>query len=249
LAESEAAVLTAAERECLRVVLVRSRNPLNIGAAARAMVNFGFPHLRVVEPYEVAFRDARSAVDAEPVLQSAEQFASVADAVADCSLVVGTAEGSGRTAEFVRLEVVAAEMVASLRGGAKVAVLFGSEKTGLSNQDLSHCQRVLRIPTELQQPSMNLGQAVAVVLYELMREWKPNQGRELSAMASAGDRERLVALLVEALERSAGGGQPSGPTAEERVRRLIRPMVLTEEEAHGWMGVVRKVLWKLKGED
>jgi tRNA C32,U32 (ribose-2'-O)-methylase TrmJ len=88
-----------------------------------------------------------------------------------------------------------------------------------------------------------------VVLYELMREWKPNQGRELSAMASAGDRERLVALLVEALERSAGGGQPSGPTAEERVRRLIRPMVLTEEEAHGWMGVVRKVLWKLKGED
>jgi tRNA/rRNA methyltransferase len=126
-------------------------------------------------------------------------------------------------------------------------VLFGSEKTGLSNQNLSHCQRVLRIPTEPDQPSMNLGQAVAVVLYELVREREPEAAREAVTMASAGDRERLVALLTEMLERSTVERESSGPTAEERVRRLIRPMALTEEEAHGWMGVVRHVLWKLKG--
>jgi tRNA/rRNA methyltransferase len=242
-------MLTEAEREGLRVVLVRSRNPLNMGAAARAMVNFGFRYLRVVQPYDVAFREARSAVDAELVLQSAEEFASVADAVADCSLVVGTVEGSGRRTEepLERLEAVAAEMVVSLHGGAKGAVLFGSEKTGLSNQDLRHCQRVLRIPTESDQPSMNLGQAVAVVLYELVREREPEAAREAVTMATAGDRERLVALLTEMLERSTGDREASGPTAEERVRRLIRPMALTEEEAHGWMGVVRHVLWKLKG--
>ena len=68
-------------------------------------------------------------------------------------------------------------------------------------------------------------------------------------MASAGDRERLVALLTEMVERSTGEREASGPTAEERVRRLIRPMVLTEEEAHGWMGVVRHVLWKLRGDE
>jgi tRNA/rRNA methyltransferase len=220
-----------------------------MGAAARAMVNFGFRYLRVVQPYDVAFREARSAVDAELVLQSAEEFASVADAVADCSLVVGTVEGSGRRTEepLERLEAVAAEMVVSLHGGAKGAVLFGSEKTGLSNQDLRHCQRVLRIPTESDQPSMNLGQAVAVVLYELVREREPEAAREAVTMATAGDRERLVALLTEMLERSTGDREASGPTAEERVRRLIRPMALTEEEAHGWMGVVRHVLWKLKG--
>ena len=246
--------LTADERDGLRVVLVRSRNPLNIGAVARAMANFGFLHLRVVEPYDVGFREARSAVDAEPVLEAAEECASVADAIADCALVVGTAEGSGRNPEepLERLETVAAEMVESLRGQAKVAVLFGSEKTGLSNQDLSHCQRVLRIPTESDQPSMNLGQAVAVVLYELVRQREPKAGREpgpepAAGMASAGDRERLVALVAEMLERSTGEREPSGPTTEERVRRLIRPMALTEEDVHGWMGVVRQVLWKLKG--
>jgi tRNA/rRNA methyltransferase len=242
-------MLTEAEREGLRVVLVRSRNPLNMGAAARAMVNFGFRYLRVVQPYDVAFRDARSAVDAEPVLEAAEECASVAAAVADCSLVVGTAEGSGRRTEepLERLETVAAEIAEALRGGAKVAVLFGSEKTGLSNQNLSHCQRVLRIPTESDQPSMNLGQAVALVLYELVREREPEAAREAVTMATAGDRERLVALLTEMLERSTVECESSGPTAEERVRRLIRPMALTEEEAHGWMGVVRHVLWKLKG--
>jgi TrmH family RNA methyltransferase len=243
-------VLTETERSGLRVVLVRSRNPLNIGAAARAMTNFGFAHLRVVEPYDVAFREARSAVDAEPVMQAAEEFAGVAEAVADCSLVVGTAEGSGRTPEepLQRLEPIAAEVVDALRGGAKAAVLFGSEKTGLSNEDLNRCQRVLRIPTESRQPSMNLGQAVAVVLYELVRDSGVAAGRdsEMSTMAIAGDRERLVLLLTEMVERSTGDREASGPTPEERVRRLIRPMALTQSDVHGWMGVVRHVLWKLR---
>src|SRR5580693_484542 len=74
----------------LRVVLVETRNPLNIGAAARAMSNFGFLHLRVVNPYDVAFEGARSAVGAAQVLLDAEKFSTVAEAVADCSLVVGT---------------------------------------------------------------------------------------------------------------------------------------------------------------
>ena len=78
------------EFDRLRVILVAARNPLNIGAAARAMSNFGFRHLRVVSPYEVAFREARSAVGAAALLSSAEEYTSVAEAVADCTLVVGT---------------------------------------------------------------------------------------------------------------------------------------------------------------
>src|SRR6202035_6175635 len=74
----------------LRVVLVSTRNPLNIGAAARAMSNFGCSHLRVVNPFERSFREARSAVGGAQVLASAEEYTSVADAVADCTLVVGT---------------------------------------------------------------------------------------------------------------------------------------------------------------
>ncbi len=86
---SDTPSLTTA-KDNLRVVLVETRNPLNIGAAARAMANLGFSRLRVVQPYDVAFREARSAVGAAPLLRSAEECASVAEAVADCRLVVGT---------------------------------------------------------------------------------------------------------------------------------------------------------------
>src|SRR5689334_7877582 len=82
--------MNAAKSDQLRVVLVAPRNPLNIGAAARAMSNFGFSHLRVVNPYEIAYRDAKSAVGASPVLANSQEFATVAEAVNDCSLVVGT---------------------------------------------------------------------------------------------------------------------------------------------------------------
>lgn len=241
-------MLTAVERDGLRIVLVRSRNPLNIGAAARAMTNFGFRHLRVVEPYETGFREARSAVDAEPVLQAAEEFANVADAVADCSLVVGTAEGRGRRPDdpLARLEEAAVEMVECLQRGAKVAVLFGSEKTGLSNEALSYCQRVLRIPTEKEQPSMNLGQAVAVVLYEFVRQSGLEPAAESAPTANAGDRERLATLLAEAIRESWGKVLRPNPAPEERARRLLRHTALTERDVHEWMGLVRRVLWKLR---
>src|ERR1017187_4289674 len=121
-----------AELERLCVVLVAPRNPLNIGAAARAMSNFGFLHLRVVNPYTVAFREARSAVGAASLLADAEEYSSVAEAVADCSLVVGTRAVGTRELQHPlrRLEDGARLIRRQLRAG-KVGLLFGSEKVGL----------------------------------------------------------------------------------------------------------------------
>jgi hypothetical protein len=79
----------AADRDRLRVVLVRTRNPLNIGAVARVMSNFGFLNLRLVQPFEASFREARSAVGAVELLENAQVFDSVAEAIGDCSMVVG----------------------------------------------------------------------------------------------------------------------------------------------------------------
>src|SRR5208282_3885628 len=87
---------TAGNLDNLRVVLVSTRNPLNIGAAARAMSNFGVRQLRVVNPYEVAFREARSAVGASALLAKAEEYENIADAIADCKLVVGTTAAGRR---------------------------------------------------------------------------------------------------------------------------------------------------------
>src|SRR6202050_622168 len=169
----------------LRVVLVATRNPLNIGAAARAMSNFGSTRLRLVNPYDPAYRDAVAAVCAAPVLASAEQFSAVAEAVADCALVVGTTAAGRRELHhsLCTLEAgarlilqrlsrkeIARKMIERKRPARattnRVALLFGSEKTGLSNEDLSHCHWLLRIPTREEDRSMNLGQAAACCLSE-----------------------------------------------------------------------------------
>jgi TrmH family RNA methyltransferase len=237
-------VLTAAERDRVCVVLVGSRNPLNIGAAARAMANFGFGRLRLVRPYEPSFREARSAVGADTVLASAEEFAGVAEAVADCALVVGTTGGEQRQPPepLERLETGAEKAKTQIRAGGRVAILFGSEKVGLSNEDLSHCQALVRIPTETAQPSMNLGQAVAVTLYELIRGKDADEERVAAAQATAADRERLVGVLAEALMAS----EPGREADVARLRRMVQHMELTGEDAHAWLGLFRQMLWKLK---
>src|ERR1700694_4025800 len=172
----------------LRVVLVATRNPLNIGAAARAMSNFGFPRLRLVTPYEPAFREARSAVGASKVLASAEVYETVAEAVADCALVVGTTAVRHRDLHHpLRRLKVGARLLRKHLAASPVALLFGSEKRGLSNEDLSHCHWLMRIPTCEENISMNLGQAVAVCLYEVIRSGKAAAQPEKRKLVTAGE--------------------------------------------------------------
>ena len=249
----------------LRVVLVGASNPLNIGAAARAMSNFGFLQLRVVNPYDVAFREARSAVGAAPLLANAEEFHSVADAIADCTLVVGTTAVRHRELQHPlhRLERGARLIRKELPSG-RVALLFGTEKTGLSNDDLSHCHWLMRIPTREQHISMNLGQAVAVCLYELVRDAKSAKvatsksgtraGKQRDAegtgkRATAGEVERISAVLLEALHLSGYVNPIAVSSTEERVRRMVRRLDLSSKDAELWLGMLRQLLWKIRAGD
>jgi TrmH family RNA methyltransferase len=229
-------------------VLVATRNPLNIGAAARAMANFGVSHLRVVNPYEVAFREARSAVGAAPLLEAAEEFSSVADAVADCRLVVGTTSLGRRELQHPlrRLEYGARLIQKGLASGP-VGLLFGSEKFGLSNQDLSHCHWLMRIPTVDLNLSMNLGQAVALCLYELARDAKAAQARpEKSKRAEAAQDEQITTLLLEALSRSGYVNPLTASSTEEKTRRIVRHLNVTARDAPVLLGMLRQILWKLR---
>jgi tRNA/rRNA methyltransferase len=174
--------------ENLRVVLVGTRNPLNLGAVARAMSNFGAMHLRVVQPYEKAFREAVSAVGASEVMKNAEECATVAEAVADCVLVVGTtAVGNRDIRQPLRNLEEAEPLIQKQMEKGRVALLFGSEKWGLSNESLSYCHWLLRIPTREEHRSMNLGQAAAVCLYELgSGEPSEKGGKEFTAEGAEG---------------------------------------------------------------
>ncbi len=220
--------------------MVTPRNPLNIGAVARAVSNFGFDSLRLVDPYRVAMDEARSAPGAGAILASATEFATVSEAVADCSLVVGTASMELRESRLPldRLE----DGVQFVRGTpGNVALLFGSEKYGLSNDDLSFCHRLIRIPTRPEHGSMNLGQAVAVCLYELIREpgtYPPGIRRP----APSAQLDHLAAGLHRVLTEA---GYAQTLTTLHKIRRLLRRLHLSPKDAKAVEGMVRQVLWKL----
>jgi TrmH family RNA methyltransferase len=226
---------------------VATRNPLNIGAAARAMSNFGFLQLRVVNPYEVAFREARSAVGASALLARAEEFNSVAEAVADCTLVVGTTAVGRRGLQHpVRPLEDGARLIRKRLGSSHVALLFGSEKVGLSNQDLSQCHWLIRIPTREEHRSVNLGQAVAICLYELARVSKAVRPPEKHKPATAADVERVGAVLLDALRASGSLQTRSAALTGEKVRRLLRRHNMSASDAEFWLGMLRQIVWKLQ---
>lgn len=239
----------------LCVVLVSTRNPLNIGASARAMCNFGFSRLRIVNPYDLAFREARSAVGASAVLANAKKFETVADAVADCTLVVGTTAIGHRQLQHP-LKIlkdgalsILQELNAPPGDQSRVAILFGSEKFGLSNEDLSHCHWLMHIPTSQEQKSMNLGQAVAVCLYEIARETTIPSAPAETASASGEELERVTSLLLDTLRESEYIGDQSSESRMEIIRRMVRRMRLSAEDASLWLGMLRQILWKLRTKD
>ncbi|MBM3760618.1 MAG: RNA methyltransferase [Acidobacteria bacterium] len=225
--------------ENVSVVLVEPRNPLNIGAAGRAMANFGFLDMRLVDAYRVAADEARSGPHAEEVLKRSRDFATLSEAIADATLVVGTTSASKRDVHISiqRLEE-AAQMIQQHNG--RVAILFGSEKFGLSNEHMGYCHSLVRIPTVEDATSMNLGQAVSVTLYELIRRSPQTD------LAPAGMLDEFVARLYEALQLA---GYVHHDNVIEKLRRLTRRMNLREHDAVMWLGMVRQLLWKLKSEN
>jgi tRNA/rRNA methyltransferase len=252
------------------------------------MHDFGFARLRVVNAFPVPFEAARSAVDASAVMAGAVGYASVAEAVGDCTLVVGTTAVGERDLRhgLLRLPEAAVRMRAELRepthdeetvmdgapgsgsgrddegvgsaGPGRVALLFGSEKTGLSNEEMSHCNWLLTVPMQeyegVRHPSMNLGQAVAVCLYELVRDPTHDDkavmngapGESMNS-AAAADLERLSALLSEVLEKTEYTRRHPAEKDPAQMRRMVRRMGVEAEDAPVWMGILRQVLWKLGG--
>lgn len=168
----------------IRFVLVRPRNPLNIGAAARAMANFGFSDLAAVAPYEPIWRESVSAVGADRVLREAKVFQTLEEAVGDCQLVLATTTARRRALErpIVATPALSSFLTGRQQSAPKISILFGSEKTGLPKKILDRSNYLVTIATEPSCPAMNLSQAVAICCYELSKLRR-------SALVGAGDPE------------------------------------------------------------
>ena len=248
-------MLTESQRERIQVILVSPRNPLNIGAVARAMANFGFMRMRVVAPYEPHWREARSAVGAPQLLEEALETASLPEAIRDCALVLGTGTLTHRKAEqpVVRLDELAPLVTESLHRGERIALVFGPEKHGLTREDLSYCHVLVEIPTDPRQPSMNLGQAAAVCLYELATRaqipvngpGEPPQNVEEPAPMS-GNLDVLAGLVEEVM--TAVHYSPKTMQAANRhdLRLMLRRMRLNTSDIRRALGLFRRILWRLK---
>jgi len=249
-------LLTESQRERINVVLVSPRNPLNIGAVARAMANFGFTRMRVVTPYEPHWREARSAVGAPQLLTDAHQTASLPEAIRDCSLVLGTGTLTHRKAEqpVVRLDQLAPLVAGSLSRNEQIALVFGPEKHGLTREDLSYCHILVEIPTDQRQPSMNLGQAAAVCLYELATRVQippeavgiePPKNAEEPA-PSSGNLEVLANLIEEVMTASNYSPQTMRAANRHYLRLMLRRMRLNATDIRRALGLFRRILWRLK---
>jgi tRNA/rRNA methyltransferase len=259
-------LLPQAQRDRLSVVLVSPRNPLNIGAAARAMANFGFVHMAVVAPHAPHWREARSAVGAPELLQNARETASLAEAVSDGTLVAGTGTLTTRKPEqqVVALPALAPLVQNELEHGGRVALVFGPEKRGLTREDLSYCHLLVEIPTDPHQPSMNLGQAVALCLYELACHGVPAQDRtpepELPAApaiagtaesdpsrpaATSGTLDLLSGLIEHTMKAAAYSPRAMQAANRHSLRLLLRRLRMNPDDTRRALGLFRRILWRL----
>ncbi|CAN5491148.1 RNA methyltransferase [soil metagenome] len=182
----------------LRFVLVRPKDPRNMGSSARAVKNFGFADLWLVAPQRLLNAEAFAlAAHAQDVLRGAVRCASVREAVADRTLVLGT---TARPRTAAR-EVYTPRQAAALIRCRRAALLFGPEDFGLSNEDLSYCQGFIQIPTA-DYASLNLAQAVQVLAYECFQgrlQGAPEQEAGEQGAGEQGERALASRAAIEAM--------------------------------------------------
>ena len=232
-----------------RIVLVRPRDPNNIGAVARAMKNFGFSDLAVVGIHPPNWDEVTSAPNATDVLTQARVFATLNEAIAECNLVVGTTDRTRIEAKqtvFTPFDL-SRELAET---DYKLALVFGSEKHGLTNEDLSHCHRVMSIPTEPNCPSMNLGQAVAVCCYELIRdsaqtEIVPRPAETATARAT----EEMMQLSLEVLRQIDFVLPGNEPDLTRRIRSSFFRFNLNKYDVEMLCGILSRIKRGLQQDD
>jgi TrmH family RNA methyltransferase len=232
----------------IRVVMLETSHPGNIGAAARAMKNMGLTQLVLVRPRSFPDPEASArASGATDVLAAARVVDTLLEGIADCGLVVATtARDRDQNIRVLDVRDAAARVVSEARRGP-VALLFGNERTGLTNDELALAHLLLRIPTDPAYPSLNLAQAVQLVCYEvrLASGARHEAAPPAVPLASAADMERLYAHLQEVLDEVGFRDRTaSGRHLMERIRRFVNRAELDCNEANILRGILTAIQQK-----
>ena len=229
--------------QTLRFVLARTSHPGNIGAAARAIRTMGFWRLTLVAPYHYPDPQVNAlAAGADDVLSHLVLAGSLGEAVADCTRVYGlSARRRGISLTELDPRAAVREIVPLLAAGREVALVFGNERSGLDNDELSVCHAMVRIPSAEDFPSLNLAQAVQVMAWELRMATLgglPAAPAAHGAPASADEMERFFAHLAEALRAIDFHKGRTGHTMELRLRRFFHRALPDSRELRILHGVL-----------
>ncbi len=233
----------------IRIVLVSPLYAGNIGSVCRAMKNMGITRLALAAPRgDYNADEARMmAAHAEDVYANRREFLTLPAAVADCGLVAGTTARPGLYREHARTPREWAPHLLQAAATGPVALVFGPEDRGLTNDELTPCTQIIQIPTSTAYRSLNLAQAVLICAYELFMagaQFEPP--RERSPEASSAARERMFAFWREAL---LGIGFMEEPMADHMMlglRRILSRGLLTTADVRILMGMARQTLWLVK---
>jgi tRNA/rRNA methyltransferase len=219
---------------------------MNIGSVARAMKNTGFRELALVDPpAPVLHADAfLMAVWAHDILEDYLVFPHLADAVADCTWVIGTTRRGGRGREGIIDPRQLAVEITEIAQQNKVAVVFGPEDRGLTNRDLDLCQRLVTIPAHKEYGSLNLAQAVMVMCYEIFMAAHQNGGvSSTPRFATSGELEGMYRHMEEALLRVGFLNRHSPKRMMAVLRRVFSRAQLDSREVRVLRGICRQATW------
>lgn len=229
-----------------RVVLVSPIYSGNVGSVCRAMKNMGFSELAVAAPrgpWDVT--EARMmALHARDLFEKRKEYPTLAEAVADCGLVVGTTARRGLYREHAQTPRDLAPRLLAAAHKSKVALVFGPEDNGLSNEDLMPCTHILRIPSTAKYSSLNLAQSVMVCCYELYvasGEFEPPVER--SPEAPAAMRERMYQMWREAMLATGFMGEDKADHMMLGVKRIFSRGLLTEKDVRILTGIAHQARW------
>ncbi len=232
----------------ITIILVRPQTPGNIGAAARAMHNMGLGHLALVAPAHFPHAEARMmACHAEPLLQQAQVYDSLAAAVAPCHWLIGT---SARRREYRHAPLTPRQLASQLPTlqvqHPHVGILFGPEDTGLTTAELDRCNDLVVIPTVPEAASLNLAQAVLVLSYELMHARDQLPVPEAPVLASVDDIETMYSHLREAFAIHGFSGAHAIERSLMGIRRICERAGLERRDVRLLRGVARQLAWALR---
>jgi len=227
----------------LRIVLVRPKGSANVGSVARAMKNMGLSDLALVQPALTdRFWSEAMAVHAEDVLRAHRAYDSLAAATGDCGLVVGTTAHDGPYRGATQSPRDAAPALFATAGSNRVALVFGPEDHGLSNDDLKLCQQLLTIPTAPAYPSLNLAQAVMVCCYEMLLASGTN-ATPAPPLAPAAHTGFVLDRLQQAL-LTIGFLKPNNAEhIMHSIRRMLGAAEMDDRDVSIWLGIARQIEW------